>query len=268
MEIKKIEDTQINNSFGFHPGKAIAIIVVFMVVVWGIWFAISKINPSGPKDAAEGGFNLASSSLQVKKKSGTEVPQESFYKNYVKITLSAAAKESYPEKEYIVITAIQANLSAVDITDWKLRNSKGVTATLGKGAELFTSGKVNSVAPIKINGGDTLTISTGRSPVGVSFRMNSCSLYLEQFQDFIPPIKEPCPVPENDKAFYSLDGACQRFIAQLTRCETNTKAVPSEFPASCGTFIKAHVNYNGCVTFNKNDRFFYKKEWKIFLGRT
>ena len=267
MEIKRIEDTQINNPTGFNPIKAIIIIFVFIFVVWGVWYAISKINPSGPRGAAKSGFNLASSSLQVKKTDVTPT-QDSYYKDYIKITMNTAAKESYPEKEYIVITAIQPNLSAVDISNWKLQNSKGETATFGKGTTLPASGKVNPVAAIKINGGDILTVSSGRSPIGVSFQMNACALYLEQFQDFIPQIKEPCPQPENDKGFFSLDGTCQRFVSQLPRCEANTKTLPAEISSSCKTFINAHVNYNGCVASHKNDNYFSSKEWKIFLGRT
>lgn len=267
MEIKKIEDTQMNDPSGFNPIKAIIIIVVFILVMWGIWYSFLKVNPSGPRGAARSGFNLASSSLPVKKTNEGAL-QDSFYRNYVSITMSNSALESYPEKENIEITAVQPNLSDVDISNWKLRNSRGVTVAIGKGTVLPSSGKVNTTAPIKINGGDVLIVSSGRSPIGVSFKINACNLYLEQFQDFIPAIKDPCPMSENDNGFYSLDSICQRFISQLPSCTANIESLPAGVSPSCKTFLNSHVNYNGCVTFHKNDRGFYSPEWRIYLGRT
>jgi hypothetical protein len=260
MDITKIETPIPNDPYaGFHPEKAILVIVLFVFVLWGIWFAFSKTHMV-PGNA--GKIGLATSSAPIVDLG------DSFYKNYVKITQYTDAKESYPEKEYLVITVTQQNLSGIDITNWKLRNSRGEVALIGKGTTLPATGKVNPVAPIKINGGDILTVSSGRSPIGVSFLMNSCALYLEQFQDFIPPIKDLCPDATNEKSFFSLDGTCQVFINQLPKCEMNTKALPAEITSSCKSFMNAHVSYNGCVSSHKNDNNFNTNEWKIFLGRS
>lgn len=265
MEIKKIEDPKFNNPNAFDSKKAIIIIVIFMVIVASLWFAVVKMRSSGPKDTGNTNSDLASSTEKTAGKKVQAIPQDSFYKGYVKIT-NFSSKETYPEKEYITIAITQPNLSEVDVTNWKLRNSKGETASLGQGTNLFFTGKVNPAAPIKLKGGDILTVSTGRSPIGVSFRTNSCTLYLEQFQDFIPPINTSCP-SSRDKGFTSLDSACQKYINALPRCTTNETTIPSELSASCMTFIYSHINYNGCVLAHKNDANFYSKEWRVFLGR-
>jgi len=265
MEIKKIENAQLNNPDTFDSKKAIIIIIIFMAIVASIWFAVSKIHLPGKKDISK--LDLSPIATSTTKTTKVTAPQDSFYKGYVKIA-GVSPKETYPEKEYVTITVTQQNLSEIDVTNWKLQNSKGEKASLGQGTTLFYSGKVNSVSPIKIKGGDILTVSSGRSPIGVSFQMNSCASYLEQFQDFIPPITTSCPAARESKGFSSLDSVCQRYISQLPRCKTNTKTLPSDLSVSCMTFFYANVNYNGCVSAHKNDSNFSSKEWRIFLGRT
>jgi len=264
MEIKKIDDQKLNRSDPFDPKKAIIIIIIFMAIVGSIWYAVSKIRSSSTQEPLKINFNLASS---TPKTAQIAAPQDSFYKGYVKIT-AISPKETYPEKEYITIAITQQNLSEVDVTNWKLQNSKGETVALGQGTNIPFTGKVNPVSSIKVKGGDFLTVSTGRSPIGVSFEMNSCAPYLEQFQDFIPPITGICPPQGESKDYSSLDSSCRNYINKMPRCTTNAKVLPSELSASCMTFIYANVNYNGCVSSHKNDVNFYSKEWKIFLGRS
>ncbi len=269
MEIKKIENPKLNNPETFDSKKAIIIIIIFMAIVASIWFAVSKIRSSSPKDIGKIDFNLASSTQKTIPKTTQKAIelQDSFYKGYVKLT-NVSSKETYPEKEYITIAITQPNLSEVNVTNWKLQNSKGETVPLGQGTSLFLTGNVNQLAPILLKGGDSLTVSTGRSPVGVSFKMNSCALYLEQFQDFIPPIISTCPSIRETRGFSSLDLTCQRFIGQIPKCTTNSKTLPSELSVSCMTFIYSKVNYNGCVSVHKNDSNFYSKNWRVFLGRS
>jgi hypothetical protein len=266
MEIKKADENAVKKS-DFDPVRAIIIIIVFMIVVWIIWFAVSKLRSGTGKEVAKSGFNLASSSIPKKTEKATPL-QDSFYKNYVKIYNTTSALETYPEKEVLEVRVLQANLSAVDITNWRFVNSAGESAYIGKSAELPVGGKVNQLAPTQIKGNDILFVSSGRSPIGISFRLNSCIGYFEQFQDFIPPLPNYCPGISNDKNFQKLEYDCQSFAYTIPSCTANIKAFPVGTSAGCKAYIIDKLSYNGCVATNKTDRDFYKTEWRIFLGRS
>jgi hypothetical protein len=268
MEIKKIEDpSAVKNKKEFDPVRAIMIIVAFMIIVWIIWLGVSKLSSGVGKDLAKSGFNLASSSIPIKIEKNAP-PKDSFYRNYIKIFRAIeASSESYPEKEYIEVRVVQTNLSAVDITGWKLVNSKGDSAILGKSSSLPVGGKVNTTTVTKVSGNDALIISTGHSPVGISFKLNSCTGYFEQFQDFVPPLPMVCPGSSFDKGFQSLDQDCRIFATQIPQCTTNTKPFPAGTSAGCKSFIISNISYNGCTASNKDKPDFYKPEWRIFLNR-
>lgn len=267
MEIKKIEDpSAVTHKKEFDPVRAIMIIIAFMLVVWVIWIAISKLSSGVGQNLAQSGFNLASSSIPVKIEKNAP-PSDSFYKNYVKIFKATSALETYPEKEYIEIRVLQVNLSAVDISGWKLINSKGDSARLGNSSTLPVGGKVNNTATTKVSGNDAIIVSTGHSPVGISFRVNSCTGYFEQFQDFVPPLPMVCPGGTANKGFQSLDQDCRIFTSQIPQCTTYTKTFPSGTSAGCKSFVISDVSYNGCVATNKNNPDFYKPELRIFLNR-
>jgi hypothetical protein len=250
----------------FSPQKAIAIIIAFLFVVWLFWFLFIKTSPEGVENIVDSGLNMATSTLNINLGKKDDAPEISFYNGWVKIIGIQGVKEMYPEKEYITISVIQENASMIDVTNWYLINKKGVKAKLGTVSSLPLFGKVNPTSEFKINGGDILVVSTGRSPIGVSFRLNTCSSYLEQFQDFIPPIPEGCPQIKQTSDYRNLGIDCQRFMETIPVCQTNTGPFPSNVTATCKAYINAHKSHNGCVTDKMNEGRFYKKEWRVFLG--
>ncbi len=259
MEIKNMPQTDYRKP---PIGKGAAVIAVFLAIVFGIWYFSSGIIG---KDAAQ--TSVKNTQQKSKKAAGPGTLELSYYNNWVKFIPGVNAKETYPEKEFIEIEVIQANVSNADATGWLLENSLGEKVPLGKASALPISGKVNETEALKLQGGDHLVVSTGRSPIGVSFHVNKCSPYLEQFQDFIPPLSDECPYVTYERNFGSLDGECQIFIQDIRPCETNTRPLPSHVAPSCKAFLDSTVNYNGCVATHKNDPDFYKKEWRIFLGK-
>lgn len=245
--------------------KGVFIVALFLLVVFGIWHFSSGIRA----DISKRG-NTTTTAAKKSAKETVDTPEtleSSYYNNWIKFAPGVGAKETYPEKEYLEIDVVQPNLSGTDATKWVLENSRGEKVALGPASALPLSGKVNAPEPLKIKAGDHLIVSTGRSPVGVSFRVNKCSAYLEQFQDFVPPISGVCPYITSEKNFYSLDTTCQRFVQDIRPCETNTRPLPSDTAASCKTFLDSTTNYNGCVATHKNDPDFYSREWRIFLGK-
>lgn len=258
MEINPVQNTSIRKT---PVGKGVAVIALFFFVVWGIWRFASDIIESNPSS------NTPAKPLSKNSPKTPEVFEPSYYNNWIKFVPGESVKETYPEKEYVEIEVVQPNLSGTDATGWMLENSQGEKAALGSVSNLPISGKVNAPEALKIKAGDHLLVSTGRSPIGVSFRVNKCSAYLEQFQDFVPPISGECPPVTFERSFSSLDSKCQIFTQGIHSCEANTRPLPSGVAGSCKAFLDSTVNYNGCVATHKNDSNFYLKEWRIFLGK-
>ncbi len=269
MEIKKPEET-VPQKNKFESMRAILIIIFFICIVFGVWFFLIKTRTPG-------GNTNANTSVQNQNANNPVTPsnlintslvrKDSFYRNYVKIYSTVSAGETDPRKEYIEVRVTQPNLSNVDISGWKLYNSKGEFATIGDSISLPVGGKVNPTSSTKVKGGDSLIISTGSSPVGVSFRVNSCTGYFEQFQDFIPSLLKVCPQTNYDAAFQNLERDCQDFVRNIPNCMENTNPFPPKTSALCKTYVASKINYNACVDSNRLYPDFYKPEWRIFLGR-
>jgi len=264
MEIQKIENQTVDDG-DFRPSKAIFIIIVFLLIITGLWVFFSGSGKGGtsntPTTSIAGKNTPPGNSITID-------PAKSFYNGWVKISDTSATAENYPQREFIQITVIQKNLSSVDVSKWMLVNQKGEGVALGQVSMLPSFGKVNPTVPLKINGGDVLTVSSGASPIGVSFRMNRCLPYFEQFNDFIPPIQaDNCPFPTNNKAFQSVDGACQNFANNIPMCQTFADKLPASVGSACKTFIDNHASYRGCVSEYQDNSGFYTNEWRIFLNK-
>lgn len=180
------------------------------------------------------------------------------------------ARENDHKKEYVEIIASKSNGEPVKITGWTLKSAvTGNSITLGKGTYLIYSGRVNTEERIFLNPNETALIATGRSPLGTSFKLNICSGYFEQFQDFTPFISKECPYAKNENLPANMTDACVDFIEKIPRCETYIKAFPFSFAndPACQEYISSHIHYNGCIELHKSDANFYKSEWRIFLGR-
>lgn len=180
------------------------------------------------------------------------------------------ARENDPKKEYVEIVASRNNAEPVQITGWVLRSAvTGASVTIEKGVYLPYSGRVNTEERIFLKPSETALIATGRSPIGTSFKLNMCTGYFEQFQDFTPFISKECPYAKDEDLPTNMTDTCIDFIEKIPRCETYIKAFPLSFASdpACQEYIASNIHYNGCVGLHKNDVEFYKPEWRIFLGR-
>lgn len=191
----------------------------------------------------------------------------SLYKGRVALQVTRA-KEREAKKEYLTIT-VRSGTSGVPITNWKLKNSKGEEFKIGKGTRLVFSSQVNPQEDIVLKGREKAVIITGRSPVGTSFRTNICVGYFEQFQDFVPPLRENCPRPINESNLQSagLNDICLNYIERLSVCRIPLSQKPLNLNNECLNFIEENVNYNACVNEHKADSDFNGDTWMIYLNK-
>jgi hypothetical protein len=183
---------------------------------------------------------------------------------------TSGPKAEDPNDEYILLTASRNNSDNILITGWQLESlvtKKRVT--IGGGAPLFRSGIINSEPAIFLAPREEAVISTGRSPVGASFRINKCTGYFEQFQDFSPRLSLSCPSATDEFDQFAIpitDSICEDIVRSIRRCEMRTKALPIGSSSECSDFISRTLNYAGCVERHRNDTDFFGDEWRIFLG--
>lgn len=175
-------------------------------------------------------------------------------------------------KEYIRIRVGKTS-KPINITGWTIKSSiSNVSVTIPKATYLFFTGTTNSEEDVYVNSGDTVYIATGYSPNGASFKLNKCSGYLEQFQDFNPNLKTSCPRPR-DEDLSSIpkvvaNKECLAYIDKMPSCKIQTKNTPANWNYECTNFIYTKVNYPSCISTHKNDVDFYENEWRIYLKRS
>lgn len=195
----------------------------------------------------------------------------SVYRGKVSLSASRSVLGQTDESlEYVTISV--SGKENVNISGWRLVSTRTrASATIPNGVTLYKTGRVNQTSPIILSPGERAIVSTGRSPVGVSFKENSCIGYLEDPQDYTPRLSGSCPTPLSDfERFY--DGAnkdyqqCRDTVSRLPRCETPSSR--SGMSSSCYDFVRDHLTYNSCTTFHANDRNFWGNNWRVYLGKS
>ncbi len=211
--------------------------------------------------------------LQKSLAEATHFGTPSTFKGLVTIRHSVGSlRTSDANKEYVTISVSGRATNGITITGWRISSAAvGHSLRIPEGVNIPKSAIVNQTAPIVLLPGQTAVITTGESPVGMSFRGNMCTGYFDQFQNFTPSIAHICPLPDSDfKRFYlgnqgSYD-ACLAFVKTVDRC-TVPLDTPNNLSTDCWHFIDNYLNYNGCVVAHQVDKGFLGNEWRIYLGR-
>ncbi len=182
----------------------------------------------------------------------------------------AGANESAVINEYIRIVSSDHAEAGVKISGLKLEGrSFESTVTIPQAVQLPVIGENSPKTDILLLPEGRALISTSKSPIGTSFRVNMCTGYLDQFQDYTPDLRKDCPSPEAELKKTELTGekACVDFVRSLPRCRVYQGDLPSTISSACKVFVTEKLNYNSCVANYKKDTGFYTNEWRIFLDR-
>ncbi|MDR3570747.1 MAG: lamin tail domain-containing protein [Candidatus Pacebacteria bacterium] len=181
------------------------------------------------------------------------------------IAISAeGATASDPQQEYLAVQNI--GQSTIDISGWSLQSAlTSARAYIPLAASFFRLGELNSQTALQLAPGGVAIVTTGRSPVGTSFRENSCSGYLEQLQQYTPPIQTQCPSPSDAASQAAQYGqSCASFVSSIPFC-TFPQSLPSNLSTQCQAFIQNTLSYNGCVATHQNDNTFASNNWRVYL---
>ncbi len=166
------------------------------------------------------------------------------------------------------IHAASRNKKPLPISGWTLEGKTRLDLEIGNASPLPYSGRLNREYPVLLKPGEKAVVITGKSPIGVSFRLNKCSGYLGQFQDFEPYIPKECPRAIDEDIPANLDDSCLDYLERLPRCEIPGNLSETPLSPACREYLGRKINYNACVDAHKNNPDFYKPEWRIYLGRS
>ncbi len=205
-------------------------------------------------------------------KNGLSNNQATIVGNGVSILDYYGARSSNPQQEYLVLYANRTNTAPISISGWQLHSRRTArTVSIGGGIETALIGQPTSPTLVMLAPGHSAVISTGRSPVGISFRENKCTGYLSQFQTFTPTLARKCPYPLPELASarpdLANDKSCANAANSMQPCKAFTRP-PSNVTAECSNLLQDRLTYNGCVNAHRTDADFAGTQWYIFLGQT
>lgn len=183
---------------------------------------------------------------------------------------AGATNERDPAREYVEISV--HGDSPVDITNWSLQSAvSGQRLFISQAASPLVLGTVNLTEPVYLAPGSSAIIVSGPSPVGVSFRENKCSGYLNELQEFTPALSNECPratdilieTPDNLRIY---GARCFDYVETVPQCHFPGVLLPASLSAPCRTFAANTLSYNGCVQGNRYAPSFQGSSWRAYLN--
>lgn len=184
--------------------------------------------------------------------------------------LSNTAGDS-AKSEFIILETPPSNTSPVSLLGWSLQSAlTGIRVALPDAASSLRSGDVNNTRAVSLNPGASAIVSSGVSPVGVSFRENLCIGYIAQFQQFYPALPLQCPTPSSDlpltaENLRQYGDACFDFASTIPTCEF-PQQVPDAVSPACRAFLRSTLSYNGCLDRHSSEYNFLQNTWRLYLG--
>lgn len=221
--------------------------------------APADTNPTNP--AGENEPEINSNFSPLKGKIGFDYNRSTYY---------GSGDKDAANQEYLSIKTERNVTEKIRITGLIIKSAvTGVKVEIGKGAYLYFSGVINSAQDIFLGPDETAYIITGRSPLGISFRVNKCLGYLSKNQNFTPYLSSNCPTVRNEpmpKAPNNLNDKCLDYVESFPTCTAFT-AGKLELSSECNNFLIEKANYSYCSQAHKNDKDFYENDWRIYLSR-
>lgn len=173
--------------------------------------------------------------------------------------------------EYLQIAANYANEAAIDLTGWVLESAlTGARIIIPPAASPYVANTASVLRGVVLEPGNLALVSSGASPVGISFRENMCTGYLQQFQAFSPPLADECPSPSQilpltSENLQRYGDACFDAINNLPQCRF-PQSIPNEVSGACRAFLTEFLSYNGCVNQHRQRSSFNGSTWRVYLG--
>jgi hypothetical protein len=209
--------------------------------------------------------------LSTRVKNAKDFGNPSPYRGEITFGMHAAA-ESTATNEYLTLEANTQNKNAIPLIGWSLQSAvTGTRVPLPPAARFFVAGVVNTTEAVTLEPGASLVISSGASPVGVSFRENKCTGYLNELQPFTPPLQQSCPevsseLPLTAQNIQTYGDACIEYVKNIPLCHFPGTDQNVSMSQTCKIFLVDHLSYNGCSGAHRNEVGFLAKSYRLYVG--
>ena len=185
------------------------------------------------------------------------------------VTLGAGNAQESGGNEYVEIRA--HSQTPVSLNGWSLQSAlSGIRAYIPQASPLPIVGTMNRLTPVVLDVTGNAVVSSGPSPLGISFRENRCTGYLAQQQSFEPSLANACPSPSEvtprtveNLQRYGAD--CMDYLGGMPQCSFPA-SLPLSLSPMCRIYITNTFSYNGCVSAYQDAVSFAGDTWRIYLG--
>lgn len=279
------------------------LILLGLVIIFGLAFEplkeASQRNKSSRSERDEGGFfssigesdEVKSNSEPTKTvkeiekeikevseslKEQQEKSRRSPYYNKIRLSSIYGLGSPDPSQEYVRLSVYLEKNEQINITGWYLQSEvTNYYAVIGR-ASLLPFPFTRNDNDVVIKDGDSVIITKGFSPIGISFRTNKCTGYFEENRTFYPGLSKRCPrISEDDlptfSSVYDRQEECVDLITSIPRCTTRgneyLRDLPDTVSSSCKNYIREQINYNACVAKHFGDTDFPGNEYRLYLGK-
>lgn len=228
----------------------------------------AEMTPEEELERTRKEYEAVQKAMQDAKTFGEPSP----YRGAVQIG-AGSAPQATGSKEFLVLEASGDMTAPINITGWSLQSAlTGVRAFVPRGAELFILGDLQVQENMYLAPEALAFVSSGFSPIGTSFRENTCTGYLASLRDFTPALSRECPsageslplTPENVRTY---GDACFDVAHSLPSCAVPL-TIPGNISPACRIFLANNLSYNGCVQTHRSENDFTRTTWRIYLNAT
>lgn len=273
--------------------EPLIILIVVIVIAGFIYGPIKNKSLSKPEQATAPTRNLEYSNNKdvldkiketekdindIKEKIDDEISKSKRSPYYGKVYLSNISNLNDPEpnREYMKLSTNLDDKEILTITGWYLKSEITGKYVIIGGASLLPFPFKKTESPIKIQDGDSVYLTKGFSPIGISFRTNKCTGYFEENREFTPNLPMQCPTARNEKlpTFSNIEDRnqeCLDILYSIPRCSTRGSAFTRNFadtvPQSCKTYIETQINYESCVAKHFGDTDFPGNEYRVYFNK-
>jgi len=177
-----------------------------------------------------------------------------------------SARERDVRAEYLEISVRED----VSLAGWSVQSVlSGVRVFLPPAVSPLPSQGGNARVVV-LEAGERAIISSGPSPLGVSFQENACTGYLGEGRTFTPSLEQSCPsatelAPLTIDTLQYYGSQCIDYARTLPSC-TTPSSLPSSLTPGCRAYIAETFSYAGCVRKLGGFPSFDSPMWRLYLN--
>lgn len=218
----------------------------------------SKTNPPSGSGAVSGGSGSVSPpSVGMPQ----DAPSPRFSEFYGRVKMGTVKSNQI---------SLRANFQSgekINITGWYIKARNGGWY-VPKAVNIYDPSGLAEPGDILLGRGETVNMYSGSSPLGVNFRLNLCTGYLNNDRKFSPTLPRQCPGA--DKAtLRNFSSQCQDFVpGAVSSCKEPRSNPPLPYyDEGCLEYLEL-FSFKGCFDTYRSEPGFLKPEWRVWMGTT